>query len=95
MSDNDQKTDNSAKQGGLKVKVYSPFKVYFDGMADSITAVNDTGLFDVLVGHHSFLTLLNPCDLIIRQKDVDDETITITRGLMHVRKDKIDVFLDV
>ncbi len=78
----------------LHMKVYSPFKVYFDDEADSVSAENDTGPFDVLPKHHRFLTLLNPCDIVIRVKE-KEQKIRITRGIMHVREDKVTVFLDV
>jgi F0F1-type ATP synthase epsilon subunit len=79
----------------LHIKVYSPFNTYYDGDAESISAENDTGPFDVLVGHRNFLTLLKPCEIIIRTKNQDDEKISITRGLMHVHNNKAVVFLDV
>lgn len=82
------------KAPSLHVKVYSPFKVYFDDTADSISADNDTGPFDVLPQHHRFMTLLNPCDIVIRVKE-KEQKIRITRGIMHVREDKVTVFLDV
>jgi F0F1-type ATP synthase epsilon subunit len=78
----------------MHVKVYAPFKTYFDGMAESITAANDTGPFDVLPKHHNFMTLLSPCDIIVRTGS-NEEKIPITRGIMHVKKDEIIVFLDV
>lgn len=78
----------------LKVKVYSPYKLYFDEPAYSITAVNLTGEFDILPRHHNFITLLEPCELKINsQRGV--ETIKISGGVMHVRKDSVIVFLDV
>lgn len=84
-----------AKQSdSIHVKVYSPFKVYFDGMAKSISAVNDTGPFDILPMHHNFMTLLNPCDLVIRTLR-DEKRIRITRGIMHVKANQVTVFLDV
>lgn len=78
----------------IHIKVYSPFKVYFDDDAKNISAENDTGPFDVLPGHHNFLTLLNPCELIIRN-DKGEQRIRIVRGIMHVKKDRVVVFLDV
>ncbi len=78
----------------LHIKVYSPFKVYFNEVAKSISAVNDTGPFDILPGHHNFMTLLSPCDLVI-DRDLGKQTIRISRGIMHVRKDQVTVFLDV
>jgi F0F1-type ATP synthase epsilon subunit len=85
----------AARSGlGMHIKVYAPFKVYFDGEAQSISAVNDTGPFDILPKHHNFMTLLSPCDIIIRTKE-GEETIKISRGVMHVKADQVIVFLDV
>jgi F0F1-type ATP synthase epsilon subunit len=78
----------------LQVKIYSPFKVYFNDVADSVSAENDTGPFDVLPKHHNFMSLLHPCDLIIRRSN-KEQRIRITRGIMHVRQDHVTVFLDV
>jgi F0F1-type ATP synthase epsilon subunit len=78
----------------MHVKVYAPFKVYYDGDAFSISAVNDTGPFDILPTHHNFMTLLNAGDIVVRNER-GEEKITITRGVMHVKKDEVVVFLDV
>ena len=78
----------------MHVKVYAPFKVYFDGTASSISALNDTGPFDILPKHHNFMTLLSAGDIIVRS-DGGEETIKITRGIMHVKADDVVVFLDV
>jgi len=85
----------TGQSGSLHIKVYSPFNTYYDGDADSISAENDTGPFDVLLGHRNFLTLLKPCEIVIRKKGQDDEKIEITRGLMHVNSNKAVIFLDV
>ncbi|HSX46999.1 MAG TPA: hypothetical protein VLF87_03360, partial [Patescibacteria group bacterium] len=76
------------------VKVYAPFKVYYDGEAESISAENDTGPFDILRKHHNFMTLLNPGDIVVRNGG-NEEKITVTRGIMHVKTDEVIVFLDV
>lgn len=78
----------------MHVKVYSPFKVYFDDMAQSISAVNDTGPFDILPKHHNFMTLLDPCDISIRTSD-EERKIRINRAVMHVKVNQVIVFLDV
>lgn len=77
----------------IYVKVYSPLKVYFDGFAKSISAVNETGPFDVLPRHKNFLTLLSPCDLIIRA--AIEQKMHISRGVLLVRNNQVTVFLDV
>lgn len=92
-----EKTDEPAvKSDGksMNVKVYAPFKVYFDGPAESITAVNLTGPFDILPQHHNFMTLLSEGDVIVRHER-GEEKIPIQRGVMHVKADEVIVFLDV
>lgn len=78
----------------MHVKVYAPFKTYFDGEALSISAVNDTGPFDILPKHHNFMTLINEGDVIVRS-DKGEEKVPIQRGIMHVKADEVIVFLDV
>jgi hypothetical protein len=79
----------------MRVRVYSPFRNYYDGQAFSISAVNATGPFDILPKHHNFISLLSPCDLVIRTVGEGDRKIIISGGVMHVRADQIIVFLDV
>jgi F0F1-type ATP synthase epsilon subunit len=78
----------------LQIKVYSPYKIYFDEPAYSITAVNRTGQFDILPRHHNFITLLEPCELAIDSQR-GTEPIKISGGIMHVRNSRVVVFLDV
>jgi F0F1-type ATP synthase epsilon subunit len=78
----------------MHVKIYAPFKVYFDDDALSISAINDTGPFDILPKHHNFMTLLNAGDVTVRTER-GEEKVKITRGIMHVKADEVVVFLDV
>ena len=78
----------------MRVKVYSPFRSYFDGQAMSISAVNGTGPFDILPKHHNFISLLSACDLVVRTVE-GARKIIISGGIMHVRSDQVIVFLDV
>lgn len=77
-----------------KVKVYSPFRVYFDGEAASVSAENLTGPFDILPGHKNFMSLLTEGDIIIRSNK-GEERIKTDRGVMHVRANQVTIFLDV
>ncbi|HEY4964091.1 MAG TPA: hypothetical protein VIH90_05340 [Candidatus Saccharimonadales bacterium] len=77
------------------IKVSSPFNIYFEGQAFSISAENDTGLFDILPKHHNFMCLLKPCTVIIRTVKGEEQKIDIGGGLMHVKADKVTVFLDI
>lgn len=78
----------------MHVKVHSPYKVYFDDQAESISAVNGTGPFDILPQHHNFMTLLDPSDISIRTHN-EERKIRISRAVMHVKANQVIVFLDV
>jgi F0F1-type ATP synthase epsilon subunit len=84
----------TATQPTMHVKVYSPFKTYFDDEANSISAVNATGPFDILPHHHNFKTLLGASENTIRAPS-GEHRIRISQGIMHVKTDKVIVFLDV
>jgi F0F1-type ATP synthase epsilon subunit len=87
----------AAKSNGkptMKVKVYAPFKVYYEGDATSVSAVNATGPFDILPHHHDFLCMLVPCNLIVNGPN-GPKTVKISRALMHVKADSVVVFMDV
>jgi hypothetical protein len=82
-------------QRSMRVKVHSPFRDYYDAQAFSVTAENATGPFDILPLHHNFISLLSPCELMIRTVDKGDQRIKISGGIMHVKADQVVVFLDV
>lgn len=90
---NEQPTTHDGKPV-MAVKVYAPFQVYFEGSAYSVSAVNDTGPFDILPKHHNFLCMLVPCNLVVKSPD-GEKTIKVHRALMHVKADQVTVFMDV
>lgn len=79
----------------MRVKVYSPFRDYYNGEAFSISAVNATGPFDILPKHHNFISLLSTSELIVRPTTGGEQKIVISGGIMHVKADQVIVFLDV
>ncbi len=89
-----EESKKGSKSTTVHVKIYAPYKVYFEGQAESITATSQTGTFDILPQHHNFITLLVPCDVIVRTQN-GEETVRIQGGIMHVKADSIIVFLDV
>ncbi len=79
----------------MAVKVYAPFQVYFEGDAVSVSAANDSGPFDVLPHHKNFLCMLVPCNLVVQPVEGALKTIKVHRALMHVKADRVVVFMDV
>lgn len=85
-----------SKQPTMRIKVYSPIKTYFEDDGYSISGVNATGPFDILPRHHNFITLLTACELSISTLGPPGlQKIRISGGLMHVKADKVTVFLDI
>ena len=82
------------KKPTIDIKVYAPFKVYYEGVGYSLSAVNETGPFDVLPKHHNFLCMLVPSELKIQTLD-GEKVIKINRALMHVKANRVVVFIDV
>jgi F0F1-type ATP synthase epsilon subunit len=79
----------------MHVKVYAPFRTYFDDEAFSLSAENLTGPFDILPHHKSFMSLLTPCTITVRTLKNKDFSLKVSRGVMHVKADQVTVFLDV
>jgi len=78
----------------VDVKVYAPFQVYYEGLGYSVSGVNETGPFDILPHHHNFLCMLVASQLKIQTPD-GEKIIKISRALMHVKADRVVVFMDV
>lgn len=90
----EEKVEEKVPEGKMHIKVYAPFHNYFEGLAESISGINATGPFDILPGHHKFLTLLSACELEIRTGE-EMEKVKIDKGVMYVKEDRVTVFLDV
>lgn len=81
----------------MRVKVYSPFKIYYDEDSYSISGVDATGPFDILPHHHNFMALLEACVLLIKpvEGNTREQKIRISGGLMYVKADKVTIFLNI
>lgn len=54
-----------AKPKTLHVKVISPAQIYYEGPAESVSAHNKVGPFDILSDHANFFSLLTSGDIAI------------------------------
>lgn len=82
------------EKGKLSVAAMSPFKVYFEGQAEIVSAANRIGPFDVLPGHTSFFSILSPGEVVV-DTGTDQVAFTITNGFMSVRGDQVEVFVNI
>ena len=82
------------EKGKLSVAALSPFKSYFEGQAEIVSAVNRIGPFDVLPGHTGFFSILEPGEVVI-DTGSDQIAFTISNGFMSVRDDLVEVFVNI
>ncbi len=94
VSEAEQALVDSVGKPTMSVKVYAPFKMYYEGTAYSVSAVNETGPFDILPRHRNFLCMLVPCSLKIVSSE-GEKIVKVHRALMHVKADSVVVFMDV
>lgn len=78
----------------MEVKLYSQFNVYFDGGAESVSALNKTGPFDILPGHANFFTLLTAGKIRVLSGGEPLE-FNVSRGVAHVSGDTVRIFMDI
>jgi F0F1-type ATP synthase epsilon subunit len=78
----------------LSVKIIAPTRKLFEGSAVSVTAANKVGMFDVLVDHANFFSILTPSDVIV---DTGNGKITfpVSQGLIKVKNNVVTLFVDI
>lgn len=81
-------------QPHMEVKIYAPFRIYYEGAGYSVSAVNDVGPFDILPQHRNFLCMLVPCNVTVQTPE-GEKVVPVQKALMHVRADRVVVFVDV
>jgi F0F1-type ATP synthase epsilon subunit len=78
----------------LNVIARSPFELYFEGDAYSVSATNRIGQFDILPGHADFFSMLTPGEVSI-QSDGEPVTIDAKSGIITVRDNQAYLFLNM
>ena len=88
-----------ARSGGepknrFKLKIFSPYQVYYQGDAISVSAQNRTGPFDILAGHINFFSLLTGGTIVVNTGFQRLE-FQVARGILRVNHDDVTLFADV
>ena len=78
----------------LKVIARAPFKVYYEGDAEAVTATNKVGQFDILPDHADFFSILNPGEVII-ETATDPVSFNISNGIITVRDNEVLLFVNI
>jgi F-type H+-transporting ATPase subunit epsilon len=79
----------------LTVIARAPFKVYFEGTAQVVSASNRIGDFDILPGHADFFSRLDPGEVVIEPDEGEPVTFRISNGIVTVRDDEVMMFVNM
>jgi F0F1-type ATP synthase epsilon subunit len=78
----------------LKVIAREPFGIYYEGVADVVSAANKVGQFDILPGHADFFSILESGDVII-DNEATPTVINIKNGIITVQNNEVLLFLNI
>lgn len=78
----------------LTVIARAPFKLYYEGEATSVTAMNKVGEFDILPGHADFFSVLRSCEVIIETKG-EPIKFEINNGIVTARDNEVMMFINM
>ena len=76
----------------LQVKVISPSMVYYEGPAESVSAVNKVGPFDVLADHANFFSLLSTGEIVVNTGG-SNLKFPIKDGIVKVTDNHVTLFI--
>lgn len=77
----------------LVLVVRNKDKVLYKGPAFALTSINDRGIFDVLPGHESFISLIKE-KIVIHPTVKINQEILIDNGILRAHKDKVYVYVN-
>lgn len=82
------------QQQQLNVIVLSPYETFYDGVANSVSAVNKIGPFDVLPGHINFMSLLSRGSIKLNTPS-GEKSFKLERGILKVHDNQVKVFVNI
>jgi F0F1-type ATP synthase epsilon subunit len=76
----------------MHVKVLSPAQVYYEGAAETVSAINKVGPFDILANHANFFSLLTTGDIVV---DTGTQKLhfPIKHGIVKATSNIITIFI--
>lgn len=79
----------------LRVIARAPFKLYYEGEADVVSAENKVGPFDILPGHADFFSVMTPGEVIIEKDGAEPVKFDINNGIVTARDNEVLMFLNM
>ena len=78
----------------LQLKIVSPEKVVYDGLAESVLAPGTLGQFEVLTDHAPIVSTLEKGQLVYRTTE-GEESLAIEGGFLSVKKNEVKVCVEI
>lgn len=78
----------------LTIVARAPFNVYYEGEAESVSATNKVGRFDILPGHADFFSILDPGEIVIGTSP-NPISFDIANGIITVRDNEVLLFVNM
>jgi F0F1-type ATP synthase epsilon subunit len=76
----------------MHVKVISPAQIYYEGPAETVSAINKVGPFDILADHANFFSLLTEGDIVINTGP-QQLHFPIKHGIVKVTNNIVTLFI--
>lgn len=77
----------------INVTIKNRESVLFDGQVTAVSSYNDVGLFDVMPLHENFICLVK--NKVILHNLNEKKELKIEKGILKVKNNKVDIYLDV
>ncbi len=85
---------NNPNMTKLFISIKSKEKNLFNGLANTVTSINERGIFDILPFHTNFITLVT--DYVIVDKGLSTEQkFQIDKGVLYVLSNKVDIHVGI
>lgn len=87
-------TDVQNKTQHLRISIKSKNKIMYEGNVSSLTSKNERGVFDILLLHTNFITLVR--EYIIIDKGLSTEKrFDFEKGVLYVVSNKVDIYVGI
>jgi len=78
----------------LHVRINSPERIIWEGQAESVSAINSHGTFDILPLHANFITIIENKPIKIKTSKEAFE-FTFTKSVMYIHKNDVLIYTNI
>lgn len=78
----------------IHVTVRERTRILYDGNATGLTSKNSKGVFDILLNHSNFISLVTET-LVIHTVEGRDVSLPMNNALIKVKENKVEVYVGV